>query len=299
MSNDLALFEQSQVPDYIRSAGVDDLTKALGGGSSGVRRISLRGKKFRMVVNGEEITKSNSDRLNIVVVNGTRYVSRKYYAGAYQPGESLPPDCWSNDGQVPDASIEAPQHSNCQDCPMNIKGSGQGGSRACRFEKRLAVVLADDISGPIYQLALPSKSYFGRSDDNKAMPFEQYAKYIAHQGYNINQIVTEMRMDDDSDTAKVTFRPVSFLNEGQWEVAKRQANTPEAKSAVVMTPYQADSNGKTQKLEAPKAAKAAPAEVEEAEEIAEPVKRAPKKAAPEATAKKDLASIMSDWADDE
>jgi hypothetical protein len=179
---------------------------------------------------------------------------------------------------------------------MNIKGSGQGDSRACRFEKRLAVVLADDIGGPVYQLALPSKSYFGRSDDNKAMPFEQYAKYIAHQGYNINQIVTEMRMDDDSDTAKVTFRPLSFLNEGQWEVAKRQANTPEAKSAVVMTAYQADAGGKTQKLEAPKAAKVA---AEVVEEVAEPVKRPAKKASPEATAKKDLASIMSDWADDE
>ena len=294
MSNDLALFEQAQVPDYIKSAELDDLTKALGG-AGGVRRISLRGKKFRMVVNGEEITKSNSDRLNIVVVNGTKYVSRKYYAGAYQPGESLPPDCWSNDGQVPDASIEAPQHSNCQECPMNIKGSGQGDSRACRFEKRLAVVLADDISGSIYQLALPSKSYFGRSDDNKAMPFEQYAKYIAHQGYNINQIVTEMRMDDDSDTAKVTFRPLSFLTKEQWEASKRQGNSPEAKSAVLMTPYQADNKG------APKLAAPAPvkAEAEETEEIAEPVKRQTKKAAAEPAPKKDLASIMNDWAVDD
>jgi len=298
MSNDLALFEQAQVPDYIKSAELDDLTKALGG-AGGMRRISLRGKKFRMVVNGEEITKSNSDRLNIVVVNGTRYVSRKYYAGAYQQGESLPPDCWSNDGQTPDASIELPQHSNCQECSMNIKGSGQGDSRACRYEKRLAVVLADDINGPVYQLALPSKSYFGRSDDNKAMPFEQYAKYIAHQGYNINQIVTEMRMDDDSDTAKVTFRPLSFLSKEQWEVAKRQSNTPEAKSAVVMTPYQADNANKSApKLAAPASAPVK-AEVEEAEEIAEPVKRQTKKAASEPAPKKDLASIMNDWAVDD
>ncbi len=300
MSNDVALFEQAQVPDYIKSAELDDLTKALGGSSGGVRRISLRGKKFRMVVNGEEITKSNSDRLNIVVVNGTRFVARKYYAGAYQAGEALPPDCWSNDGTTPDASIETPQHHNCQECPMNIKGSGMGESRACRFEKRLAVVLADDLGGPIYQLALPSKSYFGRSDDNKAMPFEQYAKYVATQGYNINQIVTEMRMDDDSDTAKVTFRPISFLSKEEWELAKRQGTTQEAKSAVVMTPYQADTKGKeSPKLAAPaKVMSEAPAE--EVEEVAEPVKRATKKAAAtEPAPKKDLASIMSDWAVDD
>jgi hypothetical protein len=295
MANEVSLFQQA-VPDYAKEVQLDDMTKALGG-SGGLKRISIRGKRFRLVVNGEEITKSNADAMNIVVVNGTRYVSRKYYAGAYVPGEAAPPDCWSNDGEKPDASIETPKHSNCQDCPMNIKGSGQGESRACRFEKRLAVVLADDIGGSVYQLLLPSKSYFGKSDNTNAMPFEQYAKYVASQGYNINMIVTEMKMDEDSDQPQLTFRATGFLTREQWETAKNQGNTSEAKQAVVMAAYQTDKPKQRLAAPAPKA-EPAPETEEPKAEVPEPTKRA-KKAASEPTPKADLASIMGEWATDD
>jgi len=185
MSNEISLFQQA-VPDYIKEAGVDELTRSLGGGG-GSKRISIRGSVFRMMVGGEEIAKNESRSMNVVVVNGTKHVARKFYAGKYVAGEAAPPDCWSNDGIIPDASVESPQGSNCDNCPQNIKGSGNGDSRACRYEKRLAVVLADDIKGSVYQLLLPSKSYFGKGDLDK-MPFEQYAKYVASQGYNINMI---------------------------------------------------------------------------------------------------------------
>ena len=289
MSNEISLFQQA-VPDYIKEVGVDELTKSLGG-SGGMKRISIRGSVFRMMVNGEEIAKNESRSMNVVIVNGTKYVSRKFYEGSYVPGESAPPDCWSNDGIVPDASIEEPQHANCEGCPQNIKGSGQGESRACRFEKRLAVVLADDIKGSVYQLILPSKSYFGKGDIYK-MPFEQYAKYVASQGYNINMIVTEMKFDSDSDNPKLTFKPVGFLSKEQWETAKTQGNTAEAKTAVIQTAAQSDTKPK---------AIAAPAKVEEAPkaEVAEPVKKASKKTAEAPTDKKDLASVMAGWATDD
>lgn len=292
MSNEISLFQQA-VPDYIKEAGVDELTRSLGGGG-GSKRISIRGSVFRMMVGGEEIAKNESRAMNIVVVNGTKHVSRKFYEGKYVPGESAPPDCWSNDGIAPDASIESPQASNCENCPQNIKGSGQGDSRACRYEKRLAVVLADDIKGGVYQLLLPSKSYFGKGDLDK-MPFEQYAKYVASQGYNINMIVTEMKFDSDSDNPKLTFKPVGFLSKDQWEIAKQQGNTMEAKQAVVMTAYQSDSK--------PKAIAASPVTKEalaaEDSDVAEPTKKVSKKSADAPTEKKDLAEIMGQWATDD
>lgn len=285
MSNEISLFQQN-VPDYIKEVGVDELTKSLGG-AGGMKRISIRGSVFRMMVNGEEIAKNENRAMNIVIVNGTKYVARKFYAGSYTPGETAPPDCWSNDGLTPDASIEAPQHANCEGCPQNIKGSGQKDSRACRFEKRLAVVLADDIKGSVYQLILPSKSYFGKGDQDH-MPFEQYAKYVASQGYNINMIVTEMKFDSDSESPKLIFKPIGFLNREQWEVAKSQGQTPEAKNAVIQTASQTDK---------PKAI-AAPAKAE-APEVAEPVKKATKKTTEAPTEKKDLASVMAGWATDD
>jgi len=292
MSNEISLFQQA-VPDYIKEVGVDELTKSLGG-SGGMKRISIRGRVFRMMVNGEEIAKNESNAMNIVVVNGTKHVARKFYAGKYTPGENAAPDCWSNDGVTPDASIESPQHGNCEGCSQNIKGSGQGDSRACRYEKRLAVVLADDIKGSVYQLILPSKSYFGKGDIDK-MPFEQYAKYVASQGYNINMIVTEMKFDSDSESPKLTFKPIGFLNKEQWEIAKVQGTTTEAKAAVVQTASQADTKPKAISAPVKSEVKAeAPTE-----EIAEPVKKTAKKTADAPATKPDLAAVMADWATDD
>jgi hypothetical protein len=284
--SELALFNQ-ELPDYLKDVKLDDATRALVG-NGGSKRISLRGGKFRMVVNGEEILTSNSESLNVVVVEAARDVSRTFYAGAYNPkADATPPDCWSNNGVAPDASIEKPQHHNCAECPQNIKGSATGGGRACRHFRRLAVVLADDVGGDIYQLTLASKSIFGKGDLTH-MPFEQYAKYVGSQGYNLNTLSTEMRFDTDSDTAKLFFKPLKFLAKEQWEVAKRQGETPTAKKAIEMSVPKASSSD-APKLAAPKPAPQA--------EIAEPVKRAEKKAA-EPTAKKDLKAIMGDWSTD-
>jgi hypothetical protein len=290
--SELALFNQN-LPDYLKDVQLDDATKALVG-NGGSKRISLRGGKFRMVVNGEEILTSNNESLNVVIVEAARDVSRTFYAGAYNPkADATPPDCWSNNGVAPDASIEEPQHHNCAECPQNIKGSASGGGRACRHFRRLAVVLADDVGGDIYQLTLASKSIFGKGDLTH-MPFEQYAKYVGSQGYNLNTLSTEMRFDPDSDTAKLFFKPLKFLSKDQWEVAKRQGETPSAKKAIEMSVAKVSSDAP--KLSAPKPAPKV--EAPEAEpEIAEPVKRAEKKVV-EPTAKKDLKAIMGDWSSD-
>jgi hypothetical protein len=287
--SDLALFKKD-LPDYLKKVELDDATKALLGSGGGGKRISLRGGKFRMVVNNEEVMTSNSDTLNIVVVNNAKRVSRTFYAKAYNPKETAtPPDCWSSDGETPDASIEEPQHHNCNECPQNVKGSGQGGSRACRHFRRIAVALADDVGGDVYQMTLASKSIFGKGD-LEHMPFEQFGSYVASQGYNLNNMITEMRFDPDSDTAKLFFKPVAFLTEQDWETAKRQGASMAAKKAIEMSVPKTDS---APKLAAPKAEAEDPRA-----EVAEPKKR-PEKKATEPTAKKDVKSILSSWSTDD
>lgn len=291
--SELALFKNN-LPDYLKEVELDDVTKALAGGGGGSKRISLRGGVFRMVVGGEEVAKNESRSMNVVIVNAAKEVSRTFYAKAYNPSQdATAPDCWSADGSKPDASIEEPQHHNCAECPQNIKGSGQGDTRACRFSRRLALALADDLEGDIFQLVLPSKSIFGKGDLDH-MPFEQYAKYVGSQGYNLNCLITEMKFDSDSDNPKLTFRPVNFLSKEQWEVSKRQGETLSAKNAITMTVAQTD-GVKAPKLTAPKAEPKA--EKVAAEEVAEPKKREEKKAQP--TEKKDLKAIMSGWSTDD
>ena len=286
MSN-VALFNQN-LPDYLKEVELDDLTKSLAGNTS-LKRISVRGGGFRMMVNGEEIAKNENRAMNVVIVNGNPHVSRQFYAGQYTPGETTAPDCWSNDGIKPDASIEEPQNSTCDGCPQNIKGSGQGDSRACRYQQRLAVVLESDIGGDIFQLSLASTSIFGRGDLDK-MPFQQYAKYVGSQGKNINTLVTEMRFDSDSATPKLVFKPVRFLTREEWEIAKEKGNTPSAKSAVIQTPAQTDGTK-------PKAV-AAPAPAKAEVEVAEPVKKTAKKNI-EPAAKKEFADVLNEWSTDD
>lgn len=285
--SDITLFQSNNLPDYLKEVELDDLTKSLAGNTS-VKRISIRGGVFRLMVSGEEVAKNENRAMHIVIVNGGRQIARQYYEGKYTPGESSAPDCWSNDGDKPDASIENPQHSTCEGCPQNIKGSGQGDSRACRFQQRLAVLLADDIKGDVYQLSLAATSIFGRGDVDK-MPFQQYAKYVGSQGKNINTLVTEMRLDSDSATPKLTFKPVRFLSREEWEVARDKGDSPAAKAAITQTPAVVDG------------AKKRTAPVKESVpdvEVAEPTKRTSKKNA-EPTAKKDFAEVINSWSTDD
>ena len=284
MSNDLALFS-SNLPDYLKEVGLDDMTRALAG-NTGMKRISIRGGVFRMMVSGEEIAKNENRAMNIVIVNGAAKVSRSFYAGKYVAGETSHPDCWSNDGDKPDASIEYPQHATCDGCEQNIKGSGQGDSRACRYQQRLAVLLADDVEGDVFQLVLPAKSIFGRGDTDK-MPFQQYAKYVGAQGKSLGTLVTEMRMDSDSDTPKLTFKPVRFLSKEEWLIAKDKGDSPAAKAAVVQTPSQTD-NVKKPNISAPKA-----------ESIPEPVKRPAKKNVEPPAAKREFNDVLKQWTEEQ
>ena len=295
MSN-VALFNQ-QLPDYLKEVEIDEVTRALTGGNTGVKRIALGNNKFILKVNGAEISKSNNSKMEIVIVNASPNVSRTFYAKAWDPkADAAPPDCWSNDGERPDASVKEPQSPMCMNCPQDIAGSGQGSTKACRKNRRIAVALAADLNGDVYQMTLQSKSIFydaKKPGDLDHMPFDQYVRYVGSQGYNLNTLVTEMRFDEDSTVGKLFFRPVRFLEKDEWEVAKKQGETKTAKSAITMTVAQADG---IKKLEAP-AAKAEAGTVE-VEVIAEPTKRADKKAA-EPAPKRDLKAVMGDWSNDD
>ena len=290
MSKELAMLDMS-LPAHLQSLELDDTTKALmGSGGGGSKRISIEGGVWRLLVNGKEIAQKEERNLNVVIVAASSKVARTYYAGTYKKGVSAPPDCWSANGDYPDKSVEAPQATGCANCPQNIKGSGQGDGRACRFSQRIAVVLDNDIGGDVFQLVLPSTSIFGEGEAGK-WPLQMYAKMIGAKGVPITAVVTEMRFDTASSTPKITFKPVRFLESNEIQTAINQGKSTEAIKAITMTVAKAKDDAPA--LEAPKAEiKAKPAELE-----AEPVKRTTKKEEP--TPKKDLAKVLSDWDDEE
>ena len=299
MSKELAMLDMS-LPAHLQSLELDDTTKALmGSGGSGSKRISIEGGVWRLLVNGKEIAQKEERNLNVVIVAASSKVARTYYAGTYKKGVSAPPDCWSANGDYPDKSVEAPQATGCANCPQNIKGSGQGEGRACRFSQRIAVVLDNDVGGDVFQLVLPSTSIFGEGEAGK-WPLQMYAKMIGAKGVPITAVVTEMRFDTASSTPKITFKPVRFLESNEIQTAIDQGKSTEAIKAITMTVSKAKDDAPA--LEAPKAkAKSADPEevikVEKEAETLEPTKRTSKKEEP--TPKKDLAKVLSDWDDEE
>lgn len=296
MSN-MTLFKSgSVIPDYLREAA-DATTKDIAG-SSGGKQISIKGGVWRMVVGGEEVAKNEDRAMNFVVIASGKGVTRTFYADKYEEGKDIKPSCWSAEGVVPNEEVKNPQAKTCATCPQNIEGSGDGKARACRYSKRLAVALENDIGGNIYRLSVPAKSYFGRAEGEK-MPLQAFGKFLSGHGIPITGIVTEARFDTAEAVPVLKFRAVRPLSKEEWELAKAQSQTEDARQAIELKMVPS----KTESVPAlPQSFQEAPvvAKAEKAEEIAEPVKRAPAKAKPEAPAPaKNVSDILSDWATDE
>jgi len=241
MSN-ITLFSPANVPAFARNNELSDTAKALtGGGVSNTKRISIKGGVFRLVAGGKEVAAIDDRHLEIIIVKAAPKVSRIFYVASYDADNITGPDCWSNDGERPDASAQNKQADTCMTCPKNIAGSGQGNSRACRYQQRLAVVLANNPSGDVMQLTLPATSVFGKEEGDKR-PLQAYARYLAAQNPPVNpeQIVTEMRFDTKAESPKLFFKPTRWLTDDEYEIIKEQAESDDAKRAVVMTVAQSD-----------------------------------------------------------
>jgi hypothetical protein len=292
MSKELTAFNPAKLPAFAKSVELSDLAKSLAGGGSNNfgKRISVKGGVFRLLSGSEEVASIDDRHLDVVIVQAAPKISRTFYAGTYEEGASKAPECWSADGEKPDASAKEPQASNCASCPQNAKGSGQGESRACRFSQRLAVVLANDVGGDVMQLTLSATSIFGKEEGDKR-PLQAYARFLAAQSISPETVVTRLRFDTKAAVPKLFFQPMRWLSEEEYEVVKDKSSSTEAKQAVTMTVSQ--TTKKAPALAAPK---------EEAESFDEPEKRkvTPK---PSAVPKKktgDLASVVDEWdADDE
>ena len=309
MSN-VALFNSGAgLPAYLKSIELDETTKNLAGSiGSGGKRISIKGGVFRMLVNGEEIAVNEERAMNVIVINSSP-VGRTFYEGTYAEGEAAKaPACWSSDGTKPNSDVKAPQASTCMSCPQNIKGSGQGETRACRYNQRLAVLLEGDVDGDIFQLQLPATSIFGSADQGQKMPMQAYARFLAQYKIPVGAVVTEMRFDTGSATPKLTFSATRPLSESEYQQCKDRGMEDEAKRAVTMTVSQTDGvkdDGEQfapepPKLEAkpvaaPKAkpvAKPAPVAVEE-DVIEEPVKVA--KNQPVTEPESEITELLDEW----
>jgi hypothetical protein len=326
MSN-IALFNPSNVPAFARKAEMSDIAKALAGGGGGAsgQRVSIKGGVFRLIAGGKEIAAVDERFLDVVIVKAAPKVARVFYAAKWdKDAAATAPACQSNDGDKPDPKSKDKQSESCAACPQNVAGSGTGNSRACRYQQRMAVVLANDIEGNVMQLSLPATSIFGKEEGDKRA-LQAYARWLVAQGVDPSTVVTRMYFDTASESPKLFFKAMRWLTDEEFAEATTQGATPEAVKAITMDAGSMDMGKPADALkgkapaakarpiadlidedeaeEAPKPkAKSKPAPVVEAadeeEEEAPVVKKTVTAKPTSVPGKKALADVVADWDDE-
>lgn len=316
---EIMLFNSKTAPAHVRAGQLSETAKALSGGAgNNLKRISTKGGVFRLMTGGKEVANIEERHLDIVIVLAAPKISRIFYAKAYDSDNIGGPDCSSTDGVTPDAGVANKQSDSCMGCPQNIAGSGNGNSRACRYQQRLAVVLEDAPDGDVLQLTLPATSIFGKDEGDKR-PLQAYARFLANQNPPVNPeaVVTRMRFDTKAEAPKLFFQPMRWLTDAEYATVMQQAATPDAKRAITSTVAAVDGVKVAPLALAGKAPSKPPIIAEEEEVVPTPPKSKKAKPAPAAEeeaepevrktatkvtavpAKKgSLSSIVADWDDE-
>lgn len=207
------------VPDYLKNtpAPASQDADSLASASLSIPRISLKGKKFRIILDGEEIRKPSTELEAVIlaVEPGPGLFIKTFYEGAYNPNDTSPPACASSSGVTPDAWVTNPQNDRCNTCPKNQFGSATAATsgkkaKACKDSKRIWVALPDDIEGTVFALGVPVTSLKNVSN---------YAKELNKHNYPMTAIVTKMTIDEDEDFPVVKFEVSRFLDEDGYNRA--------------------------------------------------------------------------------
>jgi len=294
--------------DAVVSTGareLSDFAKSLSTGGTTSRRIQTNTNgTFKRIINGEQLGNAVRGEINVIIIHALPKVSRIYYAEKFDPNkEATLPDCWSNLGDRPEVAAANKQHTNCADCSMNIKGSGDNGGRACRFQRRISVLLADDLSGDVYQFNVPAKSLFGKGTGN-VHPFESYVKYLLLNGESPDAVVTNISFNSNADTMELVFAPLRGVTDEEYAVVKVAQAKPETKRYTMITVAQTDGVKKqppaAEAKPAPKAVRSAePEDDVELDAPVEPTKRTTKKQEAAPVSKKAMSDIVDAWGKDD
>lgn len=213
MSN-IIPFESSNLPAYLtNSTGAPDELSSFAGG--GFPIMSIKGKVFTLSRDGDHKVLPNpkdpdspATSIDVVVVKANAGRSKVFYAGGYsEGGERKKPDCFSNTGDRPDASVERPQSNNCATCKHNQWGSkigdNGGKGKACQDSVRIAIAAPNQINDPML-LRVPPASI-------KALG--ELGSMCAKRGTKSYKVITKIGFDLQSPTPKLMFKPIGFLDE--------------------------------------------------------------------------------------
>jgi len=179
-------------------------------------RISIKQNRFRLLnEQGQEYVVPQL-HLDVIIVGANSHVSKLYYASPFNPAEPEPaaPDCYSDNGVGPSERALNPQSTVCANCPHAAWGSKITPAgvkvKACSDSKKLAVLLADNPTGAVYELRVPAATM-----ENLVGAINTIGKDTP-----LPHVVLRMTFDATANYPKILFTPISYI-------------TPEQKAAVL------------------------------------------------------------------
>jgi hypothetical protein len=221
VSTQVTLFHP-QLPIFLQKQELfDDTDKATAGIGGGLpAHVSIKGSKLRLIDASGEEALVNQMHLDVIVLSANEHLSKVFYAGAFDPNDSGPPDCWSDNGIGPSAQSSSPQHGTCASCPQNAFGSrvnqATGSNmKACADRKKLAVVLGADtpvmINGAASVLKAYAQVYLLSLPTMSMRPWAAYAKDVKGKGVPVIGVVTRLTFDADVSYPALLFAAVGFV----------------------------------------------------------------------------------------
>lgn len=239
MTTAIAIFEQpTTAPAYLQQSPIaKELATQMEGGLAGrsINRISLRNGKFRFNIKGVEVGVQQGDHLDVVILAANPAVSRIFYKNAYDASaEGTRPDCYSRNGEVPEADSPNRQAEKCALCPQNaVNSSRTGTGKACAYKKRVIVVDPGKIDGVAFALDIAAMGLFGEDDKpNRKFNLKSYIEALKANGFIVPSVVTRMSFDDEESVPKLFFQPVRALTAEEWAKVEQRASDPVIKDML-------------------------------------------------------------------
>lgn len=262
-----------------------ELSTNLGGGIGGdfdsVPRISIKGARFRIVEDGEEVVLDET-KIDVTIVGANPGLSKSYYDKPWDPNaEPEAPACFSWNGIRPHPDATSPQSDLCSTCPHNAWGSKKSPSgadlKACPDSKRLAVVSSDDVEGTVYLLNVTA---------SVLKSLKAYGKELNMRGWPLQAVRTQLSFDPDASFPKLQLKFNGFLDEDDINTVMGRVSSDEVVAATASD--QPDTPAEKPKAKADKPSVVVDNTTEDEEEA--PAEKAPKKTgfgAKKAAAKKE------------
>lgn len=169
--------------------------------------------------------------IDIVVLNLQK--AKQLYTGMHTDGAEAKPDCFSNDGVVPDTGAQNPQCNTCALCPHNLWGSGVNDKgeaikgKVCPDVLRLAVASPANMD-EVFLLSVQSSSLKN---------FAEMSKRLTSKRTPVNRALLRISLDVTSryileKSREMKFQQIGRLDPDTYAEAKAMMNSPLVLSIV-------------------------------------------------------------------